>query len=105
MTDSEDEETEVQDSEDENSDEDDMSTKRVNIALILIGGLSAGIASYLTVGFSSLVGATPVVPVSIVLLATMKYLFDDVSAKKVPYVFLIVFFTWFIFGTFVLQIA
>lgn len=105
MTESEEEKEEVQDSGDESSDEDDMFRKRVTTVLVLIGGICAGVASYFTLGFTSLVGAAPVVPISIVLLVAIKFLFDDFSAKKVPYVFLIVFFTWFIFGTFVLQVA
>lgn len=105
MTETEDKEEEFQDSEDEGSEEDGMFRKRVTTVLVLVGGLCAGVASYFTLGFTSIVGAAPVVPISIVLLVAIKFLFDDFSAKKVPYVFLIVFFTWFIFGTFVLQLT
>lgn len=105
---SEEEETEEEDEQEDSADseESSMFEKRVKTIMIIIGGVVAGSVSFFTsAGFTSLAGAFPVLPVSVVILAFIKFRFDDFSGKTVPYVVLLVFFMWFMFGTFALQLV
>lgn len=88
----------------EEEEEKNMFRKRVVTSFILIGGVAAGLISNYTVGFSSLIGVTPVIPMALLTLAVIKFNFEDFSKKTVAFVFFLTFFVWFIFGTFVLQI-
>jgi len=94
-------------SEDTVEEEDDGKSiweKRMSAVLLILGGMvSAGI-SHLTVGFETLAGLLPVIPVSLVIVLLFKYKFDSFSKRTIPFVLIITFFLWFITGTFILQL-
>ena len=78
--------------------------KRMSAVLLVLGGLTSAGISHLTVGFETLAGLIPVIPVTLVIVLLFKYKFDSFSNRTIPFVLIITFFLWFITGTFILQL-
>lgn len=81
-----------------------MLRNRLMILLIVVGGVSAALISYYTVGLDSLYDASTIVPASLFTIGVIHFWFRDVSKKTLPFIFLTTFLVWFITGTFILQI-